>query len=237
MDETPILIHSFLSFVFGEPQLKPGGWLTNQLSTIFDIQFVEDKLLQDMRMYLPQMTVLLADLTKKVEGPQIQELSITKEHKCTVPEPFDLTETKFRPLPLPSVVMIADPIKANPIPETTYNNTLDDILKKSDERKEQLREEAIKAQKSAPTFSFAATLPKREVDVVAPPEIPVIKARPVPKFPAPPEHKKTAGAILREEALYRKKAEEEAIKLRRIETELRDESEFYQYDYVLSSEY
>ena len=229
MEETAIRAHSFLSFTFGDAQLKPGGWLSNQLATVFDYQYVEDNLLSQMRSFLPQMQTLLQDLTKKVEGPQIQEFSITTDHKSTVPVPFNLTETKFRPLPLPTVVMQAEGFKAVAVPESTYNVHLVDIMAKGDQRKAEIRAEAIKAQEKASknSFKFSKSHSSRPVTKSEPKH--VIKAKPVPKYPAAPEVRQTAGDILRAELLFKKKAEAEAARLRRLEEELRDESEFYEW--------
>lgn len=56
-----------------------------------------------------------------------------------------------------------------------------------------------------------------------------VKANKLPSYSSAPPVKLTAAAILREDALYRKRQEKEAAQLQRFEVELRDSAEFYQY--------
>lgn len=173
-------------------------------------------------------------MAKKAEEEEANSFGTKSKGKTTVPEPFNLSESK--PTPLPAPELIPEPLKPKPVPPKREGPTPEESAI-ADAREENRRRMAN--QYADPNLVFRLRSDERPMNIdkvraeveselarvatFAPPP-----CKPAPKFAAQPkrEVKLNAAAILREDALYKKKQLEEAKMIEKFETELRDDSEF-----------
>ena len=151
----------------------------------------------------------------------------------TVPRGPNLTKPKPRPFPEPTITMDTTGHKAKPVPEALNRTSLKEIEAEKRARKERLREEIIEKHSKAEAFEGEISKRpmnleelKREKERELQESLTQTKARPVPTYPEAPPVKLNTAAILREDALFRKKQEQEAAIIRAYEVELRDSAEF-----------
>ncbi|GMH36406.1 hypothetical protein BSKO_04274 [Bryopsis sp. KO-2023] len=222
----------FLRYLFDEENLKEvmrDDWLK-----IYDKQFV-DSLINGLLQWNQDIATLMEQLSDKVyitkkkeeEGSSIQ---LTK--KYTECKPFNLTKPKPKPPPLEEA--IPDPIKPKQPPPKLEGPT-----------KEERAIEAAKAmnrKEQAAKYSDPRCQPFTLKTLERPTNIEHIREElehelmkeltfkaPAPRQapePSSAQVKLTATSILREDAVYKKKQMEEAELLERYEKELRDHSEF-----------
>ena len=209
-------MYSFLKYLFDLPKLQ--SWLKSKWCNIYDSKFVEDSILPNLLNNMDRAEKLISNLNDKLQNkPQPK-----KESTHTQPKPFSLTKVKPRSVPLPEPVPKVKP--TNPIPSSTYKSPREEmeLAKKKEEhrkRSEQMLDRVrtlsanhTKTVKSTKTQERLNTIVK---DSEAQLKFDSYKARPVPKkiMESAAPIKLNAAAIMREDALYTKKEEEELKKI------------------------
>ena len=148
---------------------------------------------------------------------------------------FKLTRPKPRHVPEPEEIQQGTP--AVPVPHKLFARTsLKKIAEEDAERRARSRAETIAKYEGIKREPNLHETPdtvrdlraKVEEDRMAPCRV-RFRAKPAPRQTADAQVKMTAAAIMREDALYKKKQEKEKVTLEKFETELRDTSEFYRW--------
>jgi len=216
LKEDTLKMYTFLRFLFDLPKLQ--SWLKNKWCKIYDQQFVENSVLPNLQDNLDEVHILISRLNDKLHNkPPPKKTSVT-----TKPQPFKLTQVKPRSVPMPEPIPKVK--TTNPIPASIYKSPREEteIQKKKEENRkksEQMLEEVrtlsgnhIRTEKSIKTQERMDTIIKEGEAQL---KFDSYKAKPVPKKVtenAAPV-KLNAATILREDALYAKREEEELKKI------------------------
>ncbi|KAG2393658.1 hypothetical protein C9374_007189 [Naegleria lovaniensis] len=232
---TPSKRQRFILFIYNSQNLTT--LFMEEWSRLYEKEWIDSQLLSSIRQHEEIVTSWASKIVGKDKPPKKSD---------TVFEPFNLTMQKEKKQPVEEVIEYT--FKTKEIPETTYKPENPAISKALDMYKEsrksipfldeqiiennrkeisKLREEMERAKvPNAPPRARKKDIEHTMESVTSPK--PVIKdieqVRKV--LDAPANVKLNAAAILREEALIRKKQEKEEELLRKYESELRDESAF-----------
>ncbi|KAG3234155.1 hypothetical protein PI124_g20788 [Phytophthora idaei] len=239
----PTSMHTFLSYIFNPEQLR--GMLQDQWTRVLDAEFVETQIIDKMLRFKPEIDKLLSQLHTKAFGraasTQSSDLtasdaSATSSKKLTVPVAPNITQPKPRKAVEP--IRIPREVKANPVPASLNRLSLAVLQAQQEVRKERIKAEVTSKYDLSDEFQFATAGRRNNLEAVRE-EVERereaalqfdFKAKPVPEAAASTtEVKLTAAAILREDALYKRKKEREAALIRAYELELRDPLEFYRW--------
>ncbi|RLN95015.1 hypothetical protein BBJ28_00021311 [Nothophytophthora sp. Chile5] len=246
-------VHAFLSYLFNAEQLR--GPLQSQWTRVLDADFVEKEIVGKMESFGPEIDSLLQQLHAKAFGRVASAresrstgaqgavsspgIAVGSSKPPTVPVSPKLT----RPRPRRALEPIRIPreVKANPVPASLDRLSLAELQVQQDARKERIKAEVANKYDAADTFQLATATRgsnleavRQEVERGREAELQFdFKAKPVPRSSTSTatsnEVKLTAAAILREDALHKRKKDREAALLRAYEAELRDPLEFYRW--------
>lgn len=229
----------FLSYLFNEQTLLE--YMKDEWLKLYDVPWVEN-LMASILVWQPDVDALVARqeekvyMAKKAEEEEANSFGAKSKGKSTVPEPFNLSESK--PTPLPAPELIPEPVRPKPVPPRREGPTPEEAA--IAEAKEANRRK-IEEKYADPDLAFKLRVLERPMNIdKVRAEVEAERARvatfaPPPSKPAPDFSKKAAhkqdvklnaAAVLREDALYKKKQAEEAAMIERFETELRDSSTF-----------
>lgn len=245
----PTSMYAFISYIFNPEELR--GTLHAQWTRVLDTEFVETQIIDKMLSFEPEIDKLLGQLHAKAFG---RAASSREAHSTdpavsdgaskppTVPVMPNITQPKPRKALEP--IRIPREVKANPVPASLNRLSLAELQAQQEARKERIKAEV--ASKYAPTdeFQFATATRGSNLEAVRE-EVERereaalqfdFKAKPVPHASTSAataanttEVKLTAAAILREDALHKRKKDREAALIRAYESELRDPLEFYRW--------
>jgi hypothetical protein len=224
------------------------GYLVQLWSSIYSIDYLKDKFLPQLLQTKTKLHKTLVSLTSrlhhstKFSQSQSPELA-TPEHcepsNYTVPEPFNLTQSKPRLLPRPEIIHAS--ITANPVPSTTYETNL--LLRAEEARraKAQRNKEELHAKYSiAKPFPLQtalrpSNLPRimAEINAEERENCQLFVAKPAPDFsslssPFKPS-KPTVTHILRNEMLLRRLEADKTKELQLLQLNLIDENQYNQW--------
>ncbi|POM73407.1 Hypothetical protein PHPALM_9748 [Phytophthora palmivora] len=218
----PTSMHTFVSYIFNPDELR--GTLHAQWTQVLDAEFVETQMIDKMLSFKPEIDKLLNSVTRK---------------QPTVPMAPNITQPKPRRVPEP--IRIPREVKASPVPTSLNKLSLAEIQAQQQARKERIKAEVASKYDSSDEFQFATAARGSNLEAVRE-EVERereaalqfdFKAKPVPhastSAATAKEVKLTAAAIMREDALYKRKKEREAALIRAYESELRDPLEFYRW--------
>ncbi|OQR95489.1 hypothetical protein THRCLA_07818 [Thraustotheca clavata] len=239
--QNPTSMHVFLAYLFDKTILQ--GPVKAEWIRLLDQAFVETEMIGKMLVYQHEIQGILDHLHARAFGMAAAKETLKKNggivrvasKEPTIPIEPNITKPKPRAIPEP--IRIPLEIKANPVPELN-NLTLSDLDEQQKKRREAAKQEVIKKYEESPAQPFKLQetrsnfeVVKKEIEDARMAELKVkFKAKPAPIFAdkdAPV--KLNAAAILREDALYKKKQEKEAKIIQAYESDLRDASEFYRW--------
>ncbi|EQC37839.1 hypothetical protein SDRG_04862 [Saprolegnia diclina VS20] len=239
--QNPTSMHVFLAYLFDQAILQ--GPVQAEWIRLLDQAFVEKEMIAKMLVFKHDIDSILDHLHAKAFGMAAARETLkanggivrVASKEPTIPIAPNLTKPKPRPIAEP--IRIPLEIKANPVPELN-KLTLSDLETQQKQRREAAKQEVLKKyeESSAQPFKLEETRSnldaiKKEVEDARMAELKLkFKAKPAPLFTdkdAPV--KLNTAAILREDALYKKKQEKEAKILQAYESDLRDASEFYRW--------
>ena len=250
-------MHTLLSFLF-DPATQD-EWTAPQWGTIYDAKHVQDNLLGYMREVTPQMNALISELASKLAHASSSSSSSAAEvgmsgvtrvarKESTVPQPFDLTAPKVRMLPAPPIVMSAT-YKAGAIPDALYATSLKALDESSQLRRRETEQSVSRkyAQVKPPNLSTMARShlvhvsdeklrAEREAASAESARLRSFTSRPPPLLRPVSTPKLTTAAILREDMLYKRRLEEQALAAAKFESELRDENDFHEWQLRMEAE-
>ncbi|KAK9810024.1 hypothetical protein WJX72_003564 [[Myrmecia] bisecta] len=231
----------FLQYLFHEETLR--GPCRDQWLGIYDKEYT-DGLIATLLSFMPDAAALIEELQEKVyltkKQAETEALQFSagagasgaSQSRTTVPAPFPLSHP--RPKPMPIEQPPPPPVKGQPPPPPREGPTREE---KAIEAAKQRNREQAAAKYSDPrhqpfrlkTLERPSNLQdvRTEVEEQLAKELTLQPGKPKPVPPPPTaEVRLNAAAILREDALYKKKQLEEAQMIKRYEAELRDQSEF-----------
>lgn len=239
----PPALFALLKYVLSEEELNK--WVKMEWAKLYDITYIETEIIGGAQRNRPMLEPLFDEMEIKATGHSSAAEAkgfdpFKKVIQLTVPEPFNLTAPKPRLVPHPEE--IARVIEAQPVPKTNNKTSLEEIVK---ERKQKLEEERERvSQKYPEELHFhleTATRPgdhekeelKKEVEAKEFQECTF-----QPKIGKPYYHpeqaadvRQNAASVLREDSLVKMKQLKEYTNLMRYEQELRDESEFHEWQH------
>ncbi|KAE9034389.1 hypothetical protein PR003_g9727 [Phytophthora rubi] len=245
----PTSMYAFISYIFNPEELR--GALHAQWTRVLDTEFVETQIIDKMLSFKPDIDKLLGQLHAKAFGRAASSHSTNAsttltDHEGAKPPTVPVMPNITQPKPRRALEPIRIPreIKANPVPASLNKLSLAELQAQQEARKE--RSKAEVASKYAPSdeFQFATATRSSNLEAVRE-EVERerdaalrfdFKAKPVPHASTSAataanttEVKLTAAAILREDALHKRKKDREAALIRAYESELRDPLEFYRW--------
>lgn len=209
-------MYLFLSYLFDLPKLQ--SWLKSKWCNIYDAKFVEESILPNLLNNMDSASKLISNLKDKLENkPQPK-----KQPSFTQPQPFNLTKVKPRSVPLPEPVPKVK--TTNPIPSSTYKSPREEmeLAKRKEEHRKRSEQmlDRVRSLSANHTKTIKSTKTQERLNTIvkesdAQLKFDSHKARPVPKkiMENAQPIKLNAAAILREDALYAKKEEEELKKI------------------------
>jgi hypothetical protein len=226
---------TLLNFLW-EPK-EMDGWLEDQLCLIYDITFVQTNIVGTMKKLGPEVNALIEELQTSVQPASLNmESDQEKVKQFTKPEPFTLSESAPKKPKALSPIYKTD-YKANTLPENLRTYSLKDVQRVKDERRvEVIAQTKAKYELLKPFDLETLKRPPKKSRPVVEERTTMPKAMPAPSFPEPAQAKRTAAQIMRDEQVYRKIAEEEATRLKALEENLRDESEFVEWKAKMTAE-
>jgi len=226
----------FLRYLFSEENLKT--YCRDEWIKLYDKNFVDDLIANALEWVESDLEGLMVELERKVyltNEKSKETFEVHLEGKKTVQKPFNLSQ----PRPKPSKDSVQEPIPPKPTPkppppifegptreqlqleaahtqnrkaiELKYSDPADRVRLRVLERPNNI--DKVRAELEDRAAAEKAAYEER------------VKPKKVPKAPNA-EVKLNTAAILREDALYKKKQAEEAQMILRYEQDLRDDSEF-----------
>ena len=242
--QPPHAMLPLLCFLFD--QRLQSDWMRQQWQTVYDVQHVDSHLLHSLRQHQQQAEALMERLAAQLQSEQARREQMAAlageaashsvaQQAATVPQPFELSQSKAKALPAP--IGIPTAYKAREVPAAVSQSpSLQQLQQQRQLRRQSIREQTLLSlnagtQPALATSQRPSTLARARQqmeDRLREETKQRTFARPVPAavHSAAAAHKPTAAAILREEERYRKERAEEAERLLRFESELRDEAAF-----------
>lgn len=229
----------FLQFVFNPDTVKE--WLYDEWCNIMDRSYVDNEIIDRLKRFKPQADKLIDKLRQQTltvedgaaSGTTIPDAIKLNKKPPTIPKPFKLTKPKPRLLPEP--FKIPQEKFANKAPDFS-NTSLKEIEDTKRARREAIKKELDEDFKKAEQFKFHESKPsktyiqmlidKQEDEEKLEAGFNMKHVHPVPKMDENISVRVNAAAILREDALIRKRQEAEMKLLKDYQENLRDSSEF-----------
>lgn len=211
-------------------------WVKHEWCKIYDMKYIEEDVIGKLQSFAEDLQPALNAIALRATGHiERSTLDVTsQDRKTTQFELFKLTQPRPRLIPEPEE--ISRQIKALPVMAAVHET---DLSRVEEEKRRRLEEEKVKvAAKYRPEQEFTLTTAERmsggdkeelakKVEAERMAECtfqPTVKSYVPPTEEAAVRH--NTAAVLREDALLRKKQAQEHEMLKKYEFELRDASEF-----------
>ncbi|KAJ0401952.1 hypothetical protein P43SY_001999 [Pythium insidiosum] len=239
----PTSMHVLLSYLFDESNLQ--GSIKSEWVRVLDQDFVQTEIIDKMLKFRADINALLDQLHAKAFGRAAAKESLraaggvapVEKKAATVPVAPNLTQPRPRKPVEP--IRIPQQVKANPVPSSIHELSLADLERQKRERQAKIKDDVVKKYEAAAKemFHFESTAKsnleavRQEVEAERNAQLRFdFKAKPAPEFSSQgKEIKLNTAAILREDALFKKKQAKEAKLLHAYEAELRDPMDFYRW--------
>lgn len=242
----PVKVSLFLKYLFDDEDDSPVQASVKQdWCKDYDVRYVEDTLIGTITKLKGDMTALAAKLDAKALGlvaaaekaKETAGIPQLSKKKLTVPKEPNIT--KPRPRRVPEPMRIDNEVKVGPEPEYLYRTSLEEVNKGKESRLLDMRSTTIQkyVESKEQPFKFHETRSnidkvRQEVEEKRNAELQfgMSHRKHLPDFTKRNAVVKlNAAAILREDALFKKKQAEEAKLIQNYEEELRDSTEFYRW--------
>ncbi|CAM9428541.1 unnamed protein product, partial [Ectocarpus fasciculatus] len=242
--EDPTKMAQLLGYLIDWERVE--GQLTQDWLTVFDLKYINDKMLGGLRRasgkiedYCKKLAVKAFSLSRaREEAKAKMGLAEVAEKSLTVPRPFNLTKPSIRKVPEP--MKIEQAVLVGPSTDRLYRTNLAEVESGKKERLEELRRQTVakyKEMEEAGNGMFRLHETRNTLDALRDEaekkiveELQFDKRFPtdVPKYPEEGSQVRlNAAAILREDALLKRKQGQDAKLIKAFESELRDSTEFY----------
>ncbi|NWV86211.1 CFA99 protein, partial [Dasyornis broadbenti] len=233
-------MQKFLRFLFKKKNLNT--WIKDEWSHFYDSVYVKENWIDPLLRWQPKVQQLIEKLTDKLSNCT----TTVKPSRVTQPKEFNLTVPKPRAIPLPPPAPLPVLAKSKPAPPSTYKppkerKQLEEIKTKNIQKAKDLLLKAntnlfrcatIKPEKRENTLPVQGTiLTGREIYPFLPQYLEVVwesvltqyfEELQIDNIPI----KLNTAAILREDALYQRKLEEELKRIENLQEGAGDPSEF-----------
>jgi hypothetical protein len=238
---SPPAMLAFLQFATSKRDLE--DWVKMEWCKLYDIDYIENDIIGTIQDLLPENDELINEISLKATGLRISKEETggkDKQKKVTIPDPFELTAPKPRVVPIPEE--IDRTIHAEPVNPIVYRNSLARLEKKNAARKAAVEGDTLAKYPEALEFQFETEGRAADVDQLRAmyesekfrectfkPDLP----KPYAPSTQRAEVSLNTAAILREDALLTKKQEKEYAILKEYESDLRDCSSFYEWQFEM----
>lgn len=242
--QDPTKMTVFLKYLFDTSDGSPvQATVKEEWCKHYDVTYVEEALLGKIESLTPAMMQLVAELESKALGVAAAQeekkaaagITLLAKKPATVPRAPNITAPRPRRVPEP--MRIDNAVKVGPEPTYMERTSLKDIEASKAKRLEDVREETRKKYDDSQAFKLHETRNtidevRRRVEEQRESELhfDASHRKPLPDFT---KHNATVklntAAILREDALFKKKQAEEARLLKSYEDNLRDSTEYYRW--------
>lgn len=236
---SPQALYELLQYTLNVEELE--RWVKVEWCKLLDVRYVEEEIIGKLQSFKPHFQPLLEEMEIKATGSIQSDVSgdstvVVREKKCTTPKPFNITQQKPKPLPEPEPAPVQ--IKARLVPPGMLDRAL---LQVEEEKVLRLGKEKARVVEKYGVDRGPKLTKKCDDNEMA--ELArriagerygecTFKPPPPRKYVPPPEDavvRPNIAAILREDALLKKKQAADFQLLRRYEEDLRDASQFYQW--------
>jgi hypothetical protein len=247
-------MHVLLGFLLDREMTTK--WLLEDWGKLLDRAFVDEKMLggmyrceRDIRAWMGSTHASAFGATAAAAAAALdsdhqagEESKVGSMRKSTRPKSPNITKPKPRLLPVPA--RIEQSVKARPMPKNLNRVTLEGIREQDEQRRQRVKEETLRRHAGAKEPALHET--RNTVDALrqtiemersAQLQFDAPKANPIPELPLTgADVRLNATAILREDYVMRQRQEKEAALVKQFESELRDASEFYQWQMRMKAE-
>ncbi|CAM9215726.1 unnamed protein product, partial [Scytosiphon promiscuus] len=250
--EDPTKMAQLLNYLMDWERVE--GQLTQDWLTVFDLKYINDKMVGGLRRasakikdYCEKLAVKAFSLSQaREEAKAKMGLADVAEKPLTVPRPFNLTKPGLRKVPEPikidqaSLKTTGGAVLVGPSTDRLYRTNLAEVESGKKERLEKLRRQTVdkyKEMEEAGRGMFRLHETRNTLDALKEEaekrmveQLQFDKRFPtdVPKYPEEGSQVRlNAAAILREDALLKRKQGQDAKLIKSFESELRDSTEYY----------
>nr|XP_033806568.1 cilia- and flagella-associated protein 99 [Geotrypetes seraphini]XP_033806576.1 cilia- and flagella-associated protein 99 [Geotrypetes seraphini] len=226
-----VKVCKFLRFFFDELNLST--WIKDEWSRIYDSIYVKENWIDILLRWQPEVKQMVDHLLDKTAHP----FQHVKPAKLTEPKAFKLTKPKARPIPIPQKLPIQG--KPQPLPQTTYKEPkekqqLEAKKQKNRQKAEELLMDANNKQfkcgsiEKSKSTKYVIDQIQKDKEKTLPFKMPKVRPAPALKVDNIPV-RLNATTILREDALYQRKVDEELQRIENFIQGARDASEFFEW--------
>lgn len=211
-------------------------WVKMEWIKLYDVTYIEDEIIGKLQSFEAELRPVVEEVELKATGTIAAKdgtMVLAKQKRMTSPKPFNITQPRPRLIPEPEV--INREVKALPVPANLHATSLAEVEEEKRQRREAEREKTKKKHLAAPVFDITRTDNSkdreelaRQIEAQRMAEC-TFQPQGIKPYKAPAEEavvKLNAAAVLREDALLKKKQAKEYDILKRYEQDLRDASEF-----------
>jgi hypothetical protein len=241
---SPPAMLAFLQFASSPKDLNE--WVKMEWCKLYDIEYIEHDIIGTLQELLPPDDDLINEISVKATGASIKEdhgVTLESKKQFTMPEPFQLTQPKPRLVPEPMAILRevkAGKTKAQ-VREECEKKSLATVVAQKEKRRAEVAKVTVEKY-ADPSLEFNLQTVERAADIdrlrdqyerekYAECSFEPLKAKPYRKPTQHAEVKMNKGSVLREDALLRSKQDKEYAILKEYESDLRDCSQFYEWQY------